>query len=94
MVYNGFISNKVVLSDSLMLLIGKQLHNNIYNHVCFTAYGKVVETIDLYDIDKKDLVRISYHIKSKKINDYWTTSLIIDTIELKEKASPQMKINI
>ena len=92
MVFSGYVFDKVLVSDNVTLLITKQKHNDIYLNICFTAYGDAREYIELHDIDKKDSVRIVYHIKSKKHGDSWFTNLIIDQIELKEKAPLVLEI--
>lgn len=71
------------------LVIRKKKGERFY-FICFIAFSNVIYEIKNLGIEKRDKVSIVYNLSSKKYTtkngtDRWSTSAIIDGIELIEK---------
>ena len=93
MVIEGYVFDKIKVSEKLTQIILRKRHKEIYLHQCFIAFGFNKERIEKLDIQKKDKVRIEYYLKSKKWGDKYITSANIEKIELKERRTSQMNLD-
>ena len=92
MVIEGYIFDKINVSEKVTQIVMRKKHKDRYNYICFVAFGWVREKIEELDLDQKDKVRIEYYIKSKKWNERYSTDAIIEQIELKERRTNQIRV--
>jgi|TARA_Y100000289_G_C3810727_1_gene93577 hypothetical protein len=93
MVIEGYIFDKINVSEKVTQIVMRKKHKDRYNYICFVAFGWVREKIEELDLDQKDKVRIEYYIKSKKWNERYSTDAIIEQIELKERRTNQIRVD-
>jgi len=93
MVIEGYIFDKINISEKVTQIVMRKKHKDRYNYICFVAFGWVKEKIEELDLDQKDKVRIEYYIKSKKWNERYSTDAIIEKIELKERRTNQIRVD-
>ncbi|MDF1858301.1 MAG: DUF3127 domain-containing protein [Candidatus Pelagibacter bacterium] len=93
MVIEGYVFDKITVSEKVTQIVIRKKHNERYNYICFVAFGFVKDEIEELDIDQKDKVRIEYYIKSKKWNERYSTDAIIEKIELKERRTNQIEVD-
>jgi len=93
MVIEGYIFDKINVSEKVTQIVMRKKHKDKYNYICFVAFGWVREKIEELDLDQKDKVRIEYYIKSKKWNERYSTDAIIEQIELKERRTNQIRVD-
>ncbi len=93
MVIEGYIFDKINVSEKVTQIVMRKKHKDRYNYICFVAFGWVKEKIEELDLDQKDKVRIEYYIKSKKWNERYSTDAIIEKIELKERRTNQIRVD-
>jgi hypothetical protein len=94
MVCKGTILDLVPVTDTVMQVVIRVKKNESYFPVAFTAYLDVKVLIQQIKIEKGDSVKIEYYIKSKKWQDKYFTSAIIEKIQVIAKKSPQMTIDM
>ena len=92
MVCKGSILDLVPVTDTVMQVVIRVKKNDSYFPVAFTAYLEIKILIQQINIEKGDTVKIDYYIKSKKWQDKYFTSAIIDKIQVISKKSPQQLI--
>jgi hypothetical protein len=92
MVCKGSILDLVLVTDTVMQVVIRVKKNDSYFPVAFTAYLEIKILIQQINIEKGDTVKIDYYIKSKKWQDKYFTSAIIDKIQVIAKKSPQQLI--
>jgi hypothetical protein len=92
MVCKGSILDLVPVTDTVMQVVIRVKKNDSYFPVAFTAYLEIKILIQQINIEKGDTVKIDYYIKSKKWQDKYFTSAIIDKIQVIAKKSPQQLI--
>lgn len=93
MVIEGYIFDKINISEKVTQIVMRKKHKDRYNYICFVAFGWIKEKIEELDLDQKDKVRIEYYIKSKKWNERYSTDAIIEKIELKERRTNQIRVD-
>lgn len=94
MVISGTVIELINANDSITNIVVKIKHNEMYFPVCFVAFGEAKTLISQLRIEKKDIVKITYYIKSKKHEDRYFTSAIIEKISVAEKWTRQYSINM
>lgn len=92
MVCKGSILDLVPVTDTVMQVVIRVKKNDSYFPIAFTAYLETKILIQQINIEKGDTVKIDYYIKSKKWQDKYFTSAIIDKIQVIVKKSPQQLI--
>lgn len=93
MVIEGYIFDRIDISEKVTQIIMRKKHKELYNYICFVAFGWIKDTINELDLQQKDKVRIEYYIKSKKWNERYSTDAIIEKIELKERRTNQIVVD-
>jgi hypothetical protein len=94
MVCKGSILDLIPVSDTVLQVVIRVKKNDSYFPVAFTAYLETKILIQQIKIEKGDTVKIDYYIKSKKWQDKYFTSAIIDKIKIIAKKSPQLIIDM
>ena len=94
MVCKGVILDLVPVTDTVIQVVIRVKKNETYFPVAFTAYKEIKILIQQVTIEKGDAVKIDYYIKSKKWQDKYFTSAVIEKISIISKKSPQLIIDM
>jgi hypothetical protein len=94
MVCKGAILDIIPVTDSVIQVVIRVKKNDSYFPVAFTAYQDIRVLIQQVKIEKGDAVKIQYYIKSKKWQDKYFTSAVIEKINIIAKKSPQLIIDM
>ena len=94
MVIRGKVFDIIKVSDKVTQVVLIVKKGTGFIHVCFIAYQDVKALINQINLCKKDIVKIDYYVKSKKYEDKYFTSAIIEKIIITEKSSPQLIIDM
>jgi predicted GIY-YIG superfamily endonuclease len=94
MVCKGVILDIIPATDSVVQVVIRVKKNDSYFPIAFTAYKEIKILIQQVNMEKGDAVKIEYYIKSKKWQDKYFTSAIIEKIKVIAKKSPQMTIDM
>ena len=89
MVCKGVILDLIPVTDTVIQVVIRFKKNETYFPVAFTAYKEIKILIQQVKIEKGDAVKIDYYIKSKKWQDKYFTSAVIEKISIISKKSPQ-----
>ena len=93
MVIEGYIFDRIDISEKVTQIVMRKKHNEHYNYICFVAFGWIKDRINELDLQQKDKIRIEYYIKSKKWNERYSTDAIIEKIDLKERRTNQIVVD-
>ena len=94
MVCKGVILDLIPVTDTVIQVVIRVKKNETYFPVAFTAYKEIKILIQQVKIEKGDAVKIDYYIKSKKWQDKYFTSAIIEKVSIVAKKSPQLIIDM
>jgi hypothetical protein len=94
MVCKGSVLDLIPVTDTVMQVVIRVKKSDSYFPVAFTAYLDVKVLIQQIKIEKGDTVKIDYYIKSKKWQDKYFTSAVIEKIKVIAKKSPQLIIDM
>ena len=94
MVCKGVILDIIPATDTVVQVVIRVKKNDSYFPIAFTAYREIKVLIQQVNMEKGDAVKIEYYIKSKKWQDKYFTSAIIEKIKVIAKKSPQMTIDM
>lgn len=94
MVTSGTVIEVINVNDAITNIVVRIKHNELFYPVCFVAFGDIKTLISQLRIEKNDIVKISYYIKSKKHEDRYFTSAVIEKISVAEKWSRQYSIGM
>jgi len=94
MVCKGVILDLIPLTDTVIQVVIRVKKKDSYFPVAFTGYIEIKILIQQIKIEKGDAVKIEYYIKSKKWQDKYFTSAIIEKISVVAKKSPQLIIDM
>lgn len=94
MICKGTILDLIPVTESVMQVVIRVKKNNSYFPVAFTAYLDIKILIQQIRIEKGDVVKIDYFIKSKKWQEKYFTSAIVEKIKIIAKKSPQLIIDL
>jgi hypothetical protein len=94
MIVKGSIVDIIDVSDKVTQIVIKYKKADSYIHLCFTAYQDVLVLIKQIRLEKRDSVKITYFPKSRKHENRWYTSLIIEKINLIAKRPEQLMVDL
>jgi hypothetical protein len=92
MICKGSILDLVSVTDTVMQVVIRVKKNNSYFPIAFTAYLDIKVLIQQIRIEKGDTVKIEYYVKSKKWQDKYLTSAVIEKIKIIAKKPSQQLI--
>ena len=83
---------EIRINEKFVDIIITRKSNNRFFPLCFVGFSETIESIKNQGIEKTDKVKINFTARSKKRiskenKEWYSTSLIIDNIELLEKKS-------
>jgi hypothetical protein len=94
MVAKGTIIDIINVSDKVTQIIIKFKKGDTYTHLCFTAYQDVLVLIKQIRLEKRDAIKITYFLKSRKHENRWYTSAIIENINVIAKRPEQLMVDM
>ena len=93
MVFRGRVLD-VIEMDKVTQVIVQNKKDGVYFPICFTAFDKLKKEIQNLVVEKKDVVKIEYYLRSKKWEDRYSTTAIIDSIKITEKRPLQFSFDM
>jgi hypothetical protein len=94
MVYRGVILELNYVTDTVLEVAIRVKKDEYYSVIAFTAYKEIRILIQQVKIEKGDYVKIDAHLKSKKWQNKYYLSAVIDKISIVAKKSPQLIIDM
>ena len=94
MVVKGTIIDIIDVSDKVTQVVIQAKKGNLYFPICFTAFQDVLVLIKQIRLEKRDVVKITYFIKSKKYENKYYTSSIIEKINIVAKKPEQLMVDM
>jgi hypothetical protein len=94
MVIKGKVLDIINVSDKVTQVVIMVKKEQIYYPICFAAYDNVKVIINQINLQKKDIVKIYYYVRSKKYENKYYTTAVLEKIIVTEKSSPQLIIDM
>jgi hypothetical protein len=94
MVAKGTIIDIIDVSDKVTQIIIQAKKENLYFPICFTAYRDIIVLIKQIRLEKRDVIKITYFLKSKKYENKYYTSAIIEKINIVAKKPEQLMVDM
>jgi hypothetical protein len=94
MVIKGKVLDIINVSDKVTQVVIMVKKEQIYYPICFSAYDNVKVIINQINLQKKDIVKIYYYVRSKKYENKYYTTAVLEKIIIIEKSSPQLIIDM
>jgi len=94
MVVVGKIMNIINATDKVTQVVIRVKKDDIYLPVAFVCFAEIKSLICQLRIEKGDYVKITYYLKSKKFDEHYTTSAIIQKISITKKGTKQYSVNL
>jgi hypothetical protein len=95
MVCKGVILDLISVTDEVMQVVIRVKKKDSYFPIAFTSYKEIKILIQQVKMEKGDSVKIEYYIKSKKWQDKYFTSAIIEKIQvIAKKPSQQLIVDL
>ena len=94
MVIRGKVLDIINISDKVTQVIIMVKKDETYHPICFTAYEGVKALINQINLQKKDIIKVYYYVRSKKYEDKYYTTAVLEKIHITEKSSPQLSIDM
>ena len=92
MVVKGKIIDVINVTDNVAHIVIMHKKENSYFPICFTAYQSILILCKQINLEKGDVVKIDYFIKSKKYQEKYYTSAIIEKICITQKKTNQLMV--
>lgn len=94
MVEKGKVINIIKSNDWTTQIIIRKKRNDIYLPICFSAYDESKRLVNQIGLEVGDVVKIDYHLYSKKYNEKYYTTAQIDRIKITQKKSQQLMVDL
>jgi hypothetical protein len=94
MVCKGVILDLIPVTDEVVQVVIRVKKKDSFFPVAFTGYREIKVLIQQIKIEKGDAVKIEYYIRSKKWQEKYFTSAIIEKISVIARKSPQLRIDM
>jgi hypothetical protein len=94
MVEKGKVISIIKPNDWTTQIIIRKKRNNIYLPICFSAYDESKRLVNQIGLEVGDVVKIDYHLYSKKYNEKYYTTAQIDRIKITQKKSQQLMVDL
>ena len=94
MVCKGRILDLIPISDKVLQVVLQVKKNESFFPVAFISFLDTKVLIQQINIEKGDTVKVDYYIKSKKWEDKYFTSAVLEKIKIIAKKSPQLIIDM
>jgi hypothetical protein len=94
MVVVGKIMNIINATDTVTQVVIRVKKDEIYLPVAFVCFSEIKSLICQLRIEKGDYVKITYYLKSKKFDNHYSTSAIVQKISITQKATKQLMVDM
>jgi hypothetical protein len=94
MVAKGKVIDIIEVSEKVTQVIVQSKKGENYFPICFTAYQDVLILIKQIRLEKRDVVKITYFIKSKKYENKYYTSAVIEKLNIIAKRPEQLMVDM
>ena len=94
MVAKGTVIDIIDVSDKVTQVIIQSKKGTNYFPICFTAYQDILILIKQIRLEKRDVVKITYFLKSKKYESKYYTSAIIEKLNVIAKKPEQLMVDM
>ena len=85
MVVRGIVMDILSVSDNVKQVIIRVKKDEVYLPVSFTAFQNIIILMNQINLVKGDGVKITYYLKSKKFENKYSTSAIIEKLSITNK---------
>lgn len=94
MIYRGSILDLKPVTDTVLEVVIRVKKNDSYSVIAFTAYKEIKILIQQVKMEKGDYVKVDFNLISKKWQDKYYLSAVIEKISVVSKKSPQLIIDM
>jgi hypothetical protein len=94
MVVKGKITDIIDVTENVAQIVIMHKKEETYFPICFIAYQSILILCKQIKLEKGDIVKIEYYIKSKKHQDKYYTSAIIEKLQITQKKSNQLMVDM
>jgi len=94
MVIKGKILDIIPVTELVTQVVIMNKKDSSYFPICFTAYEDITILCKQIKLDKGDFVKIEYYLKSKKYQEKYFTSAIIEKIQITQKKTTQLQVDM
>ena len=94
MVVNGTVIDVISATDSITQVVIRAKRENAYVYIAFTCHHEITTLIRQLRLEKGDIVKITYYVSSKKYENRYYTSAIVEKIHITQKKSEQLMVDL
>jgi hypothetical protein len=94
MIAKGKIIDIIQVTEAVTQIVIMNKKDESYYPICFTAYQDITILCKQIKLDKGDLVKIDYFLKSKKYQEKYFTSAIIEKLQITQKKTTQLSVDM
>lgn len=94
MVVNGTVIDIISATESITQVVIRTKKDSAYIVIAFTCHQEITTLIRQLRLEKGDLVKVTYYIKSKKYESKYYTSAIVEKIHIAQKKSEQLMVDL
>jgi hypothetical protein len=94
MIVVGKIMDIINVSDKVTQIIIRVKREEIYLPVAFVCFTEIKSLMLQLRVEKSDFVKITYFLKSKKFDDHYSTSAIVEKISITQKGTKQYSVDM
>lgn len=94
MVLNGTVIDVISVNESITQVVVRTKKDSAYIVIAFTCHHEITTLIRQLRLEKGDIVKVTYHIQSKKYENKYYTSAIVEKLHITQKKSQQMLVDM
>jgi hypothetical protein len=94
MVVVGKIMDIINVSDKVTQIIIKVKKEEIYLPVAYVCFSEIKALVLQLRLEQGDYVKITYYLKSRRFNQSYLTSAIVEKICITQKATKQYSVDM
>lgn len=94
MVAVGKILSIINATDKVTQVVIRVKKDEIYLPVAFVCFTEIKALLCQLRVEQGDYVKITYYLKSKKFNDHYSTSAIVQKISITQKGTKQLMVDM
>lgn len=94
MVVIGKIISIISATDTVTQVVIRVKKDEIYLPVAFVCFTEIKALLCQLRVEQGDYVKITYYLKSKKFNDHYNTSAIVQKICITQKGTKQYSVDM
>jgi hypothetical protein len=92
MVVTGKIISIISATDTVTQVVIRVKKDEIYLPVAFVCFSEIKALLCQLRVEQGDYVKITYYLKSKKFNEHYNTSAIVQKISITQKGTKQLMV--